>query len=165
MAEAGGEKPPLVEEKQQIDDSEKTVEQLEADRAALQTEVENEMDNTTLISAQMQQHRMIEKTQQAIELRKFKQQIEEYEEMCEDIIDTLYDYEEKLELHGVFLEKSAAEAFEDAKCEVTDRAKKENIEAAPMPPNLQKLIQIIKEGGTANLKLAKAAEIAVAKAK
>jgi len=143
----------------------KTIEQLELERDRLQTDLENEMDNTTLLTAQQQQSRMIEKTQIAIELRKFTQQIEEYQEMAEDIIDTLYDYEEKLELHGVFLEKSAAEAFEDAKCEVVARAKRENTDDSPMPANLQKLIQIINQGGTENIKLSRAAEIAVAKTK
>jgi hypothetical protein len=142
-----------------------TVEELEKLQVTLQEELENEMDSTLLLTAQQQQSRMIEKTQQAIELRKFTQQIEEYQEMAEDIIDTLYDYEEKLEAHGVFLEKSAAEAFEDAKCEVVARAKRENGEAAPLPENLRKLITVIEQGGAANIKLSKAAEIAIAKTK
>ena len=147
------------------DETPKTVEELEKMQEQLQEELENEIDGTTLLKAQQQQSRMIEKTQQAIELRKFTQQIEEYEEMAEDIIDTLYDYEEKLEIHGVFLEKSAAEAFEDAKCKVVERGKRENADASPMPANLQKLIQIIETGGAANIKLGKAAEIASAKSK
>ena len=141
------------------------MEDFERLKAQVQEELEQEMDSTMLLTAQQQQSRMIEKTQQAIELRKFKQQIEEYQEIAEDIIDTLYDYEEKLELHGVFLEKSAAEAFEDAKIEVVSRAARENVEASPMPGNLQKLIDIIKSGGAANVKLSKAAEIAAAKSK
>ena len=65
----------------------------------------------------------------------------------------------------MFLEKSAAEAFEDAKCEVVARAKRENGDAAPLPENLKSLIQVIEQGGAANIKLGKAAEIAIAKTK
>lgn len=160
------------------EDRPKTLSELEQQSGELQTLLDNETDNTTLLAAQLQQSRMIEKTQQAIELRKFKQQIEEYEEMAEDIIDTLYDYEEKLELHGVFLEKSAAEAFEDAKCEVTARAKQDYSQEnengsggagkehqVTIPDNLKQLIQTINQGGASNMKLSKAAEIAAAKSK
>ena len=146
-------------------DKPKTIEELKQEAEKIENELDNETDNTTLLAAQLQQNRMIEKTQQAMDRREFRVQIEEYEEMAEEIIDTLYDYEEKLENYGIFVPKSAAEAFEDAKDEVQVRHNEENSESSLMPEKLKELIQTINTGGSANLKLAKAAEIAAHKTK
>ena len=59
-------------------------------------------------------------TGKTVEKKKMENLLVKMDEMMEDMIDCLYQYEEKIEKNGELFEKSAAEEFEDAKKKIVD---------------------------------------------
>ena len=60
------------------------------------------------------------KKSKTVEKKKMENLLVKMDEMMEDMIDCLYEYEEKIEKNGELFEKSAAEEFEDAKKKIVD---------------------------------------------